>query len=73
MKYELNIANMTCQHCAKRVQNALQALYPKAEVVVDLTHHKATVEPIEDFNVDALAAAIDEAGYTLEAWTSVNA
>lgn len=65
MKIELLINNMTCNHCVRRVQNALEEAYPNTEVNVDLSKKIATLEGVGPFEELQLKAIIDDAGYDL--------
>lgn len=65
MKIELLINNMTCNHCVRRVQNALEEAYPDTEVNVDLSKKIATLEGVGPFEELQLKAIIDDAGYDL--------
>jgi copper chaperone CopZ len=44
MKVELLINNMTCNHCVRRVQTALEEAYPNTAVNVDLAKKVAFLE-----------------------------
>jgi copper chaperone len=65
MKIELLINNMTCNHCVRRVQNALEEAYPNTAVNVDLSKKIATLEGAGPFEELQLKAIIDDAGYDL--------
>lgn len=61
MKKKINIEGMSCGHCVKHVQEALEALKGVDSVEVNLAEKYAVVETeIED---GLLQEAIDEAGY----------
>lgn len=54
------IADMTCGHCEKTLKAALSEALPGAPVLIDLDHHRLTVQG----DADTAKAAIIEAGYT---------
>jgi copper chaperone len=57
------IPDMTCGGCVGSVTRAVQALDPAARVAADLESH--IVEIDSPVAADALAAAIAEAGFTV--------
>jgi copper chaperone len=59
------VEGMSCDHCVKSVTEAVQALEPKANVVVDLAAGRVTVEGSD--RRDAVAQAIKDAGYAVAA------
>ncbi len=65
MKKELLIEGMSCQHCVKRVTQALQAI-DGVQATVNLEQKKAVVELAHDVSDEALIVAVDEAGYKVE-------
>ncbi|MBS3990442.1 MAG: heavy-metal-associated domain-containing protein [Erysipelothrix sp.] len=65
MKIELLINNMTCNHCVRRVQNALEEAYPNTAVNVDLSKKIATLDGTGPFEESQLKTIIDDAGYDL--------
>ncbi|WP_028312117.1 heavy-metal-associated domain-containing protein [Derxia gummosa] len=65
MEHRITVGGMTCQGCARSVTNALHGVDPAAEVVVHLD--TGTVEISSDLPRATLAAAIDDAGYEVEA------
>jgi copper chaperone len=71
MKVELNITDMTCGHCAMRVQNSLEEAFPEGKVEVVLAQKIATVDNISEFDAEKVGMLIDDAGYTLAAWKEV--
>jgi len=56
---------MTCDHCVKRVTKEISTIPGVSTVAVDLAAGTATFDSENDIPRDALAAAIDEAGFTL--------
>jgi copper chaperone len=67
MTIELHVEGMSCQHCVVAVTNAIREHDATARVQVDLATGRVVLESAQ--SVEALKAAIDEAGYTV---TSVN-
>ncbi|MFP3605654.1 heavy-metal-associated domain-containing protein [Paraburkholderia caledonica] len=64
MKTEFQVEGMSCQHCVAAVTNAIREHDEAAQVQVDLAAGRVAVESTQ--SVDALKAAIDEAGYTVK-------
>ena len=60
-----SVPDMTCGHCEKTVRAALAKELPDADVSIDLTAHRVTVEGDRAKAEDA----IREAGYSPEAVT----
>lgn len=58
---EFDIPAISCGHCVKAVTEAVQSLDPAAQVSVDLTNKKVSVQSAQDR--PALVAALTEAGY----------
>jgi copper chaperone len=58
---EFNVAGMSCNHCVAAVTRAVKSVDPQAEVDVDLEGHTVRVETAQ--GRDAVAAALEEAGY----------
>lgn len=61
----LNVDGMSCGHCVGAVTRAVQAVDPNAEVRVDLA--AKSVEARTDADRDAVAKAIADAGYAVQA------
>ena len=64
----VNVSGMTCSHCVRSVTEELTAIPGVTDVAVDLVNGgTSTVTITADAPVadDAIAAAIDEAGYTI--------
>ena len=59
------VQGMTCGHCVKAVTEEISAIPGVSDVVVELESGLVTVTADTDPSVDAVAAAVDEAGYTL--------
>ena len=58
----LRVEGMVCQNCARRVENALNAL-PGVSARVSLPDHLAAVRTVDPPDLDALTAAVRRAGY----------
>ncbi|SIT47192.1 Copper chaperone CopZ [Paraburkholderia ribeironis] len=71
MTIELKVEGMSCQHCVAAVTNAIREHDAAAQVQVDLSSGRVVVESMQP--LDALKAAIDEAGYTVTAVASAPA
>lgn len=64
----LNVTGMTCAHCVSAVTTELAALPGVTAVAIDLKANAVTpvtVTSDNELDPSAVAAAIDEAGYTL--------
>lgn len=57
------VKDMTCGHCVSALTQALKALDKDAKVQIDLATHRVQVES-SAADAEALAEAIQEAGYT---------
>nr|NLJ03726.1 heavy metal transporter [Bacillota bacterium] len=62
MKKVVKINGMTCEHCQKRVQTALDAL-PGIKAKVNHKKGEAVITVDGAWNEDALRNAVAEAGY----------
>lgn len=58
------VQGMSCQHCVRTVEDAIQGLDAQARVQVDLSTGRVDVQSSQPR--EALAAAIAEAGYTVQ-------
>jgi len=58
-----DVKDMSCGHCVATITKAVQAADRDATVQIDLAAHRVTIEP-HAADAAALAAAIQEAGYT---------
>lgn len=56
-----NVEKMSCEHCAKRVTQAVQKIEPNAKVTVDIKAARVEVDKVAD--AAKIAAAITAAGY----------
>jgi copper ion binding protein len=59
------VSGMTCDHCVQAVSGEVGALRGVEQVEVDLGTGAVTVTSQEPLDVDAVRAAVDEAGYQL--------
>lgn len=59
------VQGMTCEHCVKAVTEEVSAIPGVSAVDVDLASGRVTVTADADPAPEAVAAAVDEAGYTL--------
>jgi copper ion binding protein len=59
------VAGMTCAHCVHAVSEEVGALPGVTSVEVDLDSGAVTVTSDRPLDDDAVAAAVDEAGYAL--------
>ncbi len=59
------VTGMTCGHCVKAVTDEITALDGVQRVDVELSSGAVTVVSSEALTQDAVAAAVDEAGYAL--------
>ncbi|HBN82884.1 MAG TPA: heavy metal transport/detoxification protein [Clostridiales bacterium] len=63
MKKKVGIEGMTCDHCVKRVENALKELDGVKNVKVNLKKKTADMELEVDLSSDKIKAAVEDAGY----------
>ena len=61
--HTLTVEGMMCQHCVSHVKKALEGVKGVSAVTVDLDTKTATVEALSSVSVDALIAAVKNAGY----------
>jgi copper ion binding protein len=59
------VTGMTCGHCVKAVTEEVSAIPGVSHVAVELDTGLVTVTAETDPSAEAVAAAVDEAGYTL--------
>ena len=60
-----NVVGMTCGHCVAAVTSEVSKLDGVTKVDVDLAAGVVTVESDQPVDPNALAAAIDEAGFAV--------
>jgi copper ion binding protein len=65
MNSEFTVIGMTCGHCVQSVQAEVGQLAGVREVRVDLPTGRLTVDSDGPVPREAIAEAVDEAGYTL--------
>jgi copper ion binding protein len=63
MKTTIKINGMSCEHCVKHVTEALEHIAGVSSVKVSLKHNNAEVEHLDTVSLEALKAAVVEAGY----------
>ena len=59
------VSDMTCDGCVKAITRAVQAVDPAAAITADLTSKRVHIDSAAPS--PALAEAIDEAGFTVQA------
>jgi len=62
---QYTVTGMTCGHCVKAVTDEVSGIAGVESVEVDLPTGHVTVVSGAPLSQDAVAAAVDEAGYTL--------
>ena len=60
-----DVTGMTCGHCEMSVQEEIAELDGVVEVHADHTSGRVTVTSAAPLDHDAVAGAVDEAGYSL--------
>lgn len=60
-----HVAGMSCGHCVAAVTEELAKLDGVARVDVDLASGRVTIDSDQPLDDAAVAAAVDEAGYTV--------
>lgn len=63
MKKLLKVADMSCQHCVKRVYGILNEFEGITDVSVSLEEGQASFAATENVDISAVTAALTEAGY----------
>jgi len=66
---ELLIEGMTCAACVRRVEKALRSVPGVEDAAVNLVTRRATVHGRAALSLNALSAAVKQAGYTAESAT----
>ncbi|NLV56471.1 MAG: heavy-metal-associated domain-containing protein [Acidimicrobiales bacterium] len=61
----VTVEGMTCGHCVAAVKQEVGALPGVTAVEVDLPTGAVTIDSTADLAPDAVAAAVDEAGYAV--------
>lgn len=62
---DFTVEGMTCGHCASAVTNEIKKIAGVEDVRVTVESGAVVVDSAAELSVDAVAAAVDEAGYTL--------
>ena len=65
MRTEITVVGMTCAHCVSAVTAELSAIAGVNSVEVDLESGHVSIESADELSANDIAAAIDEAGYSL--------
>jgi copper chaperone len=65
MTTELRVEGMSCGHCVNSVKEAVTAVPGVKTVQVSLAQGTVAIESEAPLDVDAVAAAISEAGYSV--------
>jgi copper ion binding protein len=63
MKKKMRIEGMSCEHCVRRVKNALEELSGVSNVQVDLGSKEATFDATDDVKDSDIKYAVEDAGY----------
>jgi copper chaperone len=63
-QYQFQVAGMSCGHCVRAIEDAVQGIDPNAQVKVELPKGQVQVESAQPR--EALAAAIADAGYKVQ-------
>ena len=66
------VTGMTCGHCVQAVTDEISALEGVRQVDVELTSGAVTVVSDDPLDKEAVAAAVDEAGYALAPGVSLS-
>lgn len=64
---KFTVVGMTCSHCEMAVATEIGRIDGVTRVAVDVAAGTVVTESVEPLPIDAVAAAIDEAGYRLVA------
>ena len=65
MSQQFTVTGMTCGHCEMAVRRAVKSVDPQAEIKIDRADNRVEVQ--SDQPREAIVAAIQEEGYTVEA------
>lgn len=63
MQVTFKVMDMSCQHCVNAINEAVNGVAGVQQVTIALDAHTVTVEHTPDTTAEAIAAAINEAGY----------
>ncbi|MDA2812861.1 copper ion binding protein [Nocardiopsis sp. RSe5-2] len=61
----ITVSGMTCEHCVSSVKEEVGEIPGVTSVEVDLQSGRVDITSDEPIPADRLAAAVDEAGYTI--------
>ena len=67
MKTIVNVEGMCCEHCAKRVENALSAVHGVVSADVKLKKNIAVLRSREQLSEEEIKNVVAEAGYKVTA------
>lgn len=67
MKKIISVEGMCCEHCAKRVENAISAISGVVSADVKFKKNIAIVRSREEISDDEIKKVITDAGYTVTA------
>lgn len=67
MKTIVNVEGMCCEHCAKRVENALSAVHGVVSADVKLKKNIAVLRSREQLSEEEIKSVVTEAGYKVTA------
>ncbi len=63
MTIELNVPEMSCQHCVNSITGEVSQLQGVRNVAIDLGTKRVRVDADESVTPQAVVAAVNEAGY----------
>ena len=58
------VEDMSCGHCASTITRAIREVDSRASVRIDLARHLVEIGSPQTLDVEALRAAVTDAGYT---------
>ncbi len=62
----INVEGMSCEHCVRRVTEAIEKLPVISNVKVDLQLGTATFDQLSPVTVDDVVKSVNDAGYRAE-------
>jgi len=63
MKKKIKINGMSCEHCVKRVKNAMEGIEGVNNVQIDLSAGEALFDATDDVKDGDIKYAVEDAGY----------
>jgi len=63
MKKVVKIAGMSCDHCLRRVQNALSSMNGVSDIRIDLKEGTAAFSGTDSLEDEGIREVIEDAGY----------